>query len=282
LLIRRSGASILEGVIASFASDSLHDGDKLYGYLDDSQTADGKFVYCAGYLFEPSMARRFGETWKAFLDSKRLKAFHATDDLRRPDAEEIFSILAALIKETALRGLVQIAERDRLCAVHESIRAHIGSAFSVSTLCCMKMMAEVANQEKKRIIYFVEDQGQYGGELRAFLEQIKRMPRQVENYAMAAADTYHKQDIVQLQAADLLAWSFNRSHRQGHWTDSIIKLVQDRTLPHTMGYFDPLMLAMVNSFYGMRSNRRRFEPHTRTKQLSLFVAGSSDNDQRRA
>jgi len=205
------------------------------------------------------MARRFREAWKPFLDSKGMEFFHATDDFRRPDAEEIFSSLAKLTKDTALRGCINFLSDKELTRLSKSgAQRYAGSGFSTSTLGCMKLMADMAREQNRRIVYFIEGGNRFAGELRHFLSQIKERPQQIDQYAMAGADTYDKKDVIQLQAADLFAWSFTRSHYRGSWAEAVFMLTKDRVLPHTMTSFDPVMLAMVNSFHGMRSNRKRF------------------------
>jgi hypothetical protein len=230
----------------------------LYAYLDDSVSGDGKTFCSAGYLFEPQMADQFRKGWEPFLKSKGLPFFHATDDFRRPDAQQIFSKLANLTKATALRGCINFLTAETLAGVHKSIRGYIGSEFSVCTLGCMKLMADVAKEQNRLILYFIENQGEFGGELRTFLTQMKNRLQQSENYAMKDADLCDKKDVIQLQAADLFAWAFTRSQYRGGWIQTMKDLTQDRVLRHTMTSHDPTMVAMMNSFHGMRSNRRKF------------------------
>src|SRR5438067_337455 len=90
---------------SNYSPESFQCEDKLFAYLDDSVSADGTLVCSAGYLFEAAMARKFHNAWKPFLDSMQIEYFHATEHIRRRDAEEIFSKLAQLIKETAIRRL---------------------------------------------------------------------------------------------------------------------------------------------------------------------------------
>lgn len=237
--------------------DSVEYDDKLHAYLDDSFTpAEGGLVCSAGYLFEASKAREFRNEWESFLKSRDMEVFHATDVLRRRrDSEEIFLTLANLIKRTALRGFVNFVTLAALESLDVSIRHYVGSGFSVSTIGCMHMMAEAAKAEDKSVVYLVENSQQFGAELRNFFSQIKSDPQQVENYAMAFADTAEKSDAVQLQAADLFAWSFSRSQYRQAWSTSIRNLVQDRTLRHTMGSYDPTMMSMIHSIYGMKSTK---------------------------
>jgi hypothetical protein len=117
------------------------------------------------------------------------------------------------------------------------------------------MMAKASKEQGRSIVYVVENSQQFGAELRNFFRLIKSDPRQVENYAMSFADTAEKRDAIQLQAADLFAWSFTRSQYQQSWSTSIRNLVQDKTLRHTMSSFDPTMMALFNSSYGMKSTK---------------------------
>jgi hypothetical protein len=167
------GRGVLIGVITQYAPELFHHDDKLHGYIDDSISADGVVVCSAGYLFEAPNAREFRKAWKPFLDSKGLPFFHATDDIRRVDAQEIFSTLAQLTKDTAQRGFVHCLDPAVLASVNKSIRGYIGSAFSVSTLGCMHMMAEAAKEQNKSVVYFIEDGNEFAGELRHFLNDIK-------------------------------------------------------------------------------------------------------------
>src|SRR5207249_11159510 len=153
-----------------------------------------------------------------------------------------------------------------MLSLHKSIRHYVGSCYCHVTLTCMKMMAELAREQKKLIVYFIEDGNEYAGELRHFLNQIKENPTLVEIYAMAGADTYKKQDVIQLQAADLHAWSFGRSHYRRRWEKGLVELVKDGTLRHTMGKYDPMMFSLFNSFYGLRSNRKTFD-YEKQKQV---------------
>ena len=244
------------GTIVIIPLDSVEYDDKLHAYLDDSSTpAEGGLVCSAGYLFEASKAREFRKQWEPYLKSKKIEFFHAKETQLRSDSEEMFLKLAELIKSTALRGFVNFLTPAALQSLDLSIRGYVGSGFSVSTLGCMHMMAEAAKERGKPIVYLVENSQEFGAELRTFFSQIKSDARQVENYAMAFADTAEKRDVIQLQAADLFAWSFTRSHYQQAWSTSVRNLVQDKMLRHTMGSFDPTMMSMIHSFYGMRSTK---------------------------
>jgi hypothetical protein len=240
----------------AFPLELVEYDDKLHAYLDDSFTqAEGGLACSAGYLFEASKAREFRSEWESYLKSKDMNFFHAKDTLRRRDSEEIFLTLATLIKRTALRGFVNVLTLAAIESLHESIRGYVGSRFSAATLGCMHAMAEAAKEQGKSVVYLVENSSEFGAELRSFFGQIERDEHQVTAYALAFASTAEKRDVIQLQAADLLAWSFTRSHYQQAWSASIRNLVQDKILRHTMGSYDATMMAMINASYGMKSTK---------------------------
>ena len=239
-------------------------------YLDESKSGDGEIVCCAGYLFEAPMARLFREEWQLFLNSKGMQFFHAKDDVRRPDAEEIFSTLATLTKRTAFHGFVNFLSPKALKSIHKSMRGYVGSSFSMATLGCMNIIGKKAKEEGKSVVYFIENGNRFDGELRNFLMQIKNDRRQIELYALSVADTVDKRDVIQLQAADLFAWSFGRSQYRRRWEDKLKELIQDKALIHSMTSYSPQMLAMLNSFHGMKSSKqfRLLNRRTNTRRAS--------------
>ncbi|MGE5206644.1 MAG: hypothetical protein ACM3PW_13590, partial [Chlamydiota bacterium] len=169
---------MLIGVISNH--DSALDDKVLHGYIDDSKHPVARMICAGGYLFEPAMARKFRDTWQAFAATKRPDddgegefCFHANDAIRRDDAEEIFSKLVMVIKATALRGFVEFVKPETMRTLHEKIKGYVGSAYSMTTLGCMKLMADVAREQHKTVLYFIEDGNEFAGELRCFLNQIK-------------------------------------------------------------------------------------------------------------
>lgn len=272
------GRALITVIVGNVDLSTSNSEGNLAAYIDDSKAPDGTLAISAGYLFEPSSARQFRKQWKPFLDSKEMKYFHAKDDMRRPDEDaiEIFTALAKLIKQTALRGFVNLITPESVTSLDKSIRPYLGSVFSAATLGCMHMIAGHAKELKRPVVYFIEDQNEFGGELRDFLNQIKARPHLKADYAMAGADTYDKKAVIQLQAADLFAWSFSRSHYREKWAPPIVELVQDGAVRHTMSSFSPVFLSLANSANGLYSNRKHFDSGKRTKRNKK--AGNGDNE----
>jgi hypothetical protein len=253
------GRDVLIGIV-------LHsDEGNLHGYLDESLSGDT--VLCsAGYLFERKGAKVFCEKWRPFLQDHGLKFFHATDCFRRPDWEEISSLLVNLIKETAFRWFVRFMQSNVAASVQSELRKFTGSDYSICTLSCMENMASVAKARNQEIVYFIEDGHKFAGELRHFLNLIKDDPERKEHFAMAGADTYSKEKVIQLQAADLLAWEFGRSTYREAFSYNIQALINGKDEPgnpghHVSGISDigASIYGMMNSFYGFHSNLKRFK-----------------------
>jgi Protein of unknown function (DUF3800) len=252
------GRSILIGIILS---------DNFHGYLDESLSGDSDFLCSGGYLFEPNGAKLFQDKWSTFLRDHGLGCFHATDCFRTTKWDEISSSLVALIKETAFRGFVRFMQSSVASSLQPQMRQFTGSDYSMCTLTCMENMAGVAKARNQMILYFIEDGHKFAGELRHFLNLIKGDPERKAFFAMAGADTYSKKNVIQLQAADLLAWEFSRSAYRNTPTENIRKLINgkdERGNPghHVSGIsgISASIYGMINAFYGLQSNLQRFKP----------------------
>jgi hypothetical protein len=232
-------------------------------YLDESGTHNSSRITCsAGYLFSLDGASGFEKDWKPFLASKGLTAFHANDCYQRDDAAEIFENLISLIKRTALRGVLRFAKKNVIDSMSE--KRFTGSPYTMCTLSCMERMAELAKESNHEIVYFIESGNEFGGELRHFLNLIKENNDLKKHFAMAGADTYDKDQIIQLQAGDLLGWEFGRAYnnaivsKREEWRDSLKQLVE---LPHHFSGFSEIsawIQAMINSVNGLESNRTKW------------------------
>jgi hypothetical protein len=236
-------------------------------YIDESNTHDGAPVLCvAGYIFDQRRAELFGEKLHPLLESKGLAYFHASECYWREDAEEIFPPLISLVKATARTGVVRFIARETLAALaaQPKVRRFAGSGYSLCVLSCMERIAQLARENGDEVLYFIEDGNEFAGELRHFLNQIKNSPEMKERFALVRADTYSKEQVIQIQAADLLAWEFGRFYMnvmtpgRGEWRDSLKNLCE---LPHHFSGFSEVsawIQGMVNAFYGLETNRKCF------------------------
>jgi hypothetical protein len=68
-----------------------------------------------------------------------------------------------------------------------------------------------------------------------------------------------KRHQFELGQAVLFAWSFGRSSYRGRCAEKLKELVRDKSLRHVMTTYNPTMLAMVNSFHGLKSNRTKLD-----------------------
>lgn len=235
----------------------------LNGFIDETGTHDGASVLAGcGYLFEPVQADIFKDEWEPYLLDKGLEEFHATDCFRQDDADEIFSRLTSLVLRTAQRGVVRFIQREHLdkLAANGGVQQFTGSGYTMCVLSCMERMAELATNQGKEVVYFIERGNQFDKELAHFLNEIKASDQLKKKFAMAGADIYEKKAVIQLQAADLLAWEFGRACLYGkreHRRENAITLTKG--IPHHISGFSDTsaaMQGMVNWFNGLKSNRK--------------------------
>jgi hypothetical protein len=233
----------------------------LKGYLDENGTHQGAALTCAaGYLFTREGADAFADGWAPFLASKELKFCRASECACRDDFEEIFSTLTDLIKSTSLAGVVRFILPDDSASLREDVRVQhfTGSSYSLCILSCMEHMAQIAGKSGDTILYFIERGNEFAGEVRHFLNQIKDTPELMERFAMEGAHTYDKKDVIQLQAADCLAWEFGRAYTHPHWIEPLKRLCEERHYISGFSDISAVVQGMVNSFYGLKSNRKKF------------------------
>ena len=123
----------------------------------------------------------------------------------------------------------------------------------------MERMAELAINSGNQIVYFIEDGNEFAGELRCFLNQIKDNEGLKKQFAMAGADTYKKEHIIQLQTADLLAWEFGRAYLVPDPKDRRDSFKKLNGIPHHVSGFSDISASIqgvFNFFNGLKSNRK--------------------------
>jgi hypothetical protein len=239
----------------------------LDAYLDESGTHGGSLLTCsAGYVFTHEGCAQFGKEWNAYLDAKRLDTFHATDLYTHPDAVDMFSKLRELTKRTSEQGFVRFILSNEVDSLkgRPELRKYIGSAYSLLTISCMRQMADYAKSRGDTIWYFIESGDSNEKELRTFLRLIQDSDDLKEQFAFHDANVIPKinkakdtPDGVQLQAADLAAWSLGRAYKDmyipGFATSK--EYVKWYLPSHSIGGYSEISYqgqAMANAFNGMR------------------------------
>jgi hypothetical protein len=229
----------------------------LKAYLDESGThEESPIVISAGYLFAPDGAEALATLWKPFLDSRGISYFHAN----ACSDEVVFSALIHLIIATAETGFLCFAQREVLGRQHPRLRQFTGSPYAVCTLSCMEEMANFAKKRNETVFYFIEGGNEYQGEVDHFIARIKRDPELKGRFAIEqGSGTFDKKQVIQLQAADLLAWEFQRAYA-GALSPEQKKVIQKlRKIPHHVSCFNHVSLSMqavTNSVRKLLSNRK--------------------------
>jgi len=103
------------------------------------------------------------------------------------------------------------------------------------------------------------------GKQHIFFKQIKSTPELKLRFRLGGYSFVQKQDAPQLQGADLLAWEWQREwatltvpeNRQRVRRPTLRRLA-DHEHPHQFEHISNVgVLAIVNSFYGLTSNRSK-------------------------
>jgi len=189
----------------------------LHAYLDESNTHAGAQITCsAGYVFTHEGCKQFYKEWNPYLLSKGLDEFHATEVCIRKDAPEIFNTLRNLIERTTEKGFIRFILSDDLNSLKKKpeFQQFTGSGYSLLTLSCMRQIAEYAKSRGDEVWYFIEAGDSNEEEFRGFIRQIEDSPELKDVFAFYQANLLSKEDGIQLQSADLAAWSLSRIEKK--------------------------------------------------------------------
>jgi hypothetical protein len=231
-------------------------------YLDESGTHEGAALTCsAGYVFTEEGSAVFQKEWEPFLASKGLKWFHASEVWRRPDANEMFTKLRDIIKQTAERGFIRFilsAQIDSL-RTRQDLKPFTGSGYSLLTISCMNHIADYAKSRGDQVCYFIESGDSNEKEFKEFVRKIDGSDKLRERFAFHNASLTSKEEGIHLQAADLLSWTFGRVEKEQwvpgfedfkDWLDWYWYSKDHLISGYSETSFQ--IQAMVNAFHGLR------------------------------
>jgi Protein of unknown function (DUF3800) len=253
----------------------------LKAYFDETGTHKGAPLVCvAGYLFDNDAANKFealhAARVKPLLPVSAQGIFHAAkcfgrhgefDSLSPTESTNIFDAMIEVLRSTMMYGMLTQIETAVYKRLDPEVRKMVGSAYSICAIRCAENVAEwlTKNGIAGNLQYFFEAGCQYAGEATHFCKQIESTPELKSRFRLCGYSFVPKRAAPQLQAADLLAWEWQREwatltvsenrHRERRPT---LKRLADKEHPHQ---WEPLSnigaLAIVNSFYGLRSNRSK-------------------------
>jgi hypothetical protein len=189
----------------------------LSAYFDEGGgTSENSPLTCsAAYVFREQGLRQFFKEWEPYVREKGLlykgnPCFHSTDHCRQHNSAEIFETLRQLISRTSEKGFVRFAMKDALKEFNNKsqVAGVSGDDYSLLTLATMEAVAEYAKVRGCEVVYYIENGP--NDDLRNMVRQIEMSDSLREHYAVSNISFPRKADAIQLQSADLLAWSFHR------------------------------------------------------------------------
>jgi hypothetical protein len=251
-------------------------------YFDESGThGDSSLVCVAGYLFSIDGAINFTHSWEKEvrpLLPVGAEVFHAVDcvghsrkfrTLTSSESERIFDAMVRIIKRTILIGLAVQIERatyDAEIKRQPRLKQFVGSAYSICAMLSVQIVSEWLDGQGKTgdVSYIYESGNEYEGEAAHFFSTIKRTSELKSRYRFARSRFALKNEAPPLQAADLLAWEWQRAYRTAMqperstagWRLTLKSLCErQHFLKHISGT-EMGITALVNGFYNLQSNRQ--------------------------
>lgn len=193
-------------------------------FFDESGTHDGEKNLCvAGYVFEGGTDEQFDSEWRQMLAKYGL-AYHHMREFGS-SGEGVYKHLSWEARETSRQEAIAIIRRYALC----------GFAFSIEKASFAEIVKDspwtngyafLANQafygverllrgREQGLVNFVYEAGAEGWDeaLRVFNEA-KADPAIEQWLRLGTFESKGKSDATQLQAADLLSWSWLRERRR--------------------------------------------------------------------
>jgi hypothetical protein len=249
-------------------------------YMDESGTHDDSALVCvAGYVFSKPQAIAFGHQWQ--MEVKPLlppgaEVFHANDCigrygkfsvLSRPQSEGIVDAMVRVVKNTMTFGAVAAfkqADYKEEIKREPKLRDFVGSAYSLCAMRCIELVNQRFEEEHctGEAQFIFEAGNEYAGEISHFLSNAFRNPELRNRFRIGGYDFLPKKEAPPLQAADLLGWEWRKAYEiavaktsKSEWRLTLKSLCER---PHVAAHITKESMgvaAIVNSFYGLRSNR---------------------------
>lgn len=177
------------------------------GYFDDSGHPDDQdLLVVAGFVSSNEQWRLFERDWRYVLDPLKIDPFHMTEFERstRWSRSEKDNILFRLVRTIAVRAQFYIAHVVRMSAYREinnefAFEQQVGTPYALAGRTVARSLNEWKAREptlRDKLLVVFEDGTKHKGDL------IDVMQRD----ALPSPVFRKKQELIPLQAADLLAW----------------------------------------------------------------------------
>lgn len=192
-------------------------------YLDEAGGEDEGFTVVCGWISTVARWERFEIDWKLLLASNNLPYFHmkefsqSTGPFRKwRDAEEtrrrFISDAAEIIRETIERGLISSVSHR----IFQTADARLLISETLSTPYALAGRACVASEFAPDVEFVFEDGGPDKGGLLSAMNVEYKLPDPIFRPSRDIRDKKGnvRRGIVQLQAADLLAYEVRKHRRE--------------------------------------------------------------------
>lgn len=194
-------------------------------YFDESGTHDGSPVMCvAGYIFEADAAKAFSTAWNAVLRDYDLPYFHMKEitgpsgvfaHLTKDECDECARKLIPLIREHMTIGVAAMVDRSAfgLLMPEHPIFADDYHYCALRTLVVLQAGLKEKAADFEKIAYFFESGHGSESALGHVIYGLMGLPDWKEWFKYSSHGFVAKVDAPPVQAADMFAWHFAKSHK---------------------------------------------------------------------
>ena len=198
----------------------------LKAYFDESERTKGVFSV-AGFAYRRADAKRCGREWMKLFGSyggchmtdlaNRRKAFKGISD---SEAERLIHAAVAIINRRAIYGVAVSCHVDEMISLLPTWIDGFQGAYPV---CCHAAMMTLGNLIRatgpiERVHYFFESGHDLQAAAHHFMGRVSDVQILKESYLHGSDSFVPKEEMPQLQTADILAWEWAK-----YWDETVIE-----------------------------------------------------------
>ena len=192
-------------------------------FFDESGTNDEKNLCVAGYVFKGGADEQFDSEWRKMLAKYGLPYQHMRE-FKSLD-KGVYQHLSREARESSLQEAIAIIGRHALCGFAYSIEkasiaeivkdSHWTNGYAFLANQAFYGVEQLLRGHEQGLVNFVYEAGAEGWDeaLKVFIEA-KAVPDLEQRLRLGTFESAGKGDATQLEAADLLSWSWLRERRR--------------------------------------------------------------------
>ena len=262
----------------------------LTAFCDETGTHSTAPLTCfGGYVFDRDGIDKFNQRWTSLLQplrSRGIKSFHAApcnsgdaefSKLSAAERNVLFGDLIDLVRSTAKVGMLAAIEDAVFSEVmsRNKVQAYTGTKYTACAIRALSIIAEWVNREnyQDQIEYLFESGNDSMGELDGMMRQIAGTPHLASRLRYGGHAFAPKYSSLPLQSADLWVWLWQKSFSEQKQSPYLKNLLREPgRIPHLVSHMsDPSLniLAMVNMFYGVKSEKKYPEQTGKVREYTI-------------